>query len=583
MISTLRIRLLGAIVAATLALTMPLAIAGGDHDHGIVKTAPAGPSSPRFVAESEAFELVGILKDGRLIVFLDRRSDTSPVVDAKIELTVDGQTGVAEPQADGTYVYSSAVLDKPGEHEVIATISAAGGNDLLVGTLKEPAGHGHDHGDRYGHDHSIHHQDDAHPGTSLPAPIAEALEHAGIPTGDIERKIGSAPVLAGLGLAVGLLIGGFARRRTGLVAGLIGLLFVVSAGAVWAGPGHDHGGGGASSASGDGPRRLPDGELFLPKPTQRLLNIRTHVLKSETAHIATKLIGRVISDPNRSGLVQSTIGGRIKAVEGGLPVLGQPVKAGEILAYVEPAFAPIDASDVLQTAGDLEQRIALLKARIARQQRLVDRQVASRANLKDLEIELEGLRVRRKQLREARNQPEPLRAPVDGVITEVRIAAGQVVSSADTLFHVIDPSSLWVEAISYDPAIRIVGASARARTVDGALFDLKFVGRSRALQQQATVLQFRLENPNESLNIGSPVRVMVDTGEPISGLIIPRNAIAQAPNGQMVAFKRLEPERYLPKAVRFEDIDGARVHVLTGLEPGDQIIVRNAPLVNQIR
>ncbi len=583
MISTLRIRLLGAIVAATLPLTMPLAIAGPGHDHGIVKTALAGPSSPRFVTESEAFELVGILKDRRLIVFLDRRSDTSPIVDAKIELIVGGQTGVAEPQADGTYVFSSAVLDKPGEHEVIATISTAGANDLLVGTLKEPTAHGHYHGDSYDHDHSIHHENDAHSGPSIPAPIAEALEHAGIPTGDIERKIGSTPVLAGLGLAVGLLIGGFVRRRTGLVAGLIGLLFVVSAGAVWAGPGHDHGGGGSSSASGDGPRRLPDGELFLPKPSQRLLNIRTRVLKTETAHVATKLIGRVISDPNRSGLVQSTIGGRIKAVDGGLPVLGQSVKAGEILAYVEPAFAPIDASDVLQTAGDLEQRIALLKARIARQQRLVDRQVASRANLKDLEIELEGLRVRRKQLREARNQPEPLKAPVDGVITEVRIAAGQVVSSADTLFHVIDPSSLWVEAISYDPAIRIVGASARARTVDGALFNLQFVGRSRALQQQATVLQFRLENPSESLNIGSPVRVMVDTGEPITGLIIPRNAIAQAPNGQMVAFKRLEPERYLPKAVRFEDIDGTRVHVLTGLEPGDQIIVRNAPLVNQIR
>lgn len=583
MISTLRICLRGAIFAVTLALTMPLAVADPGHDHGIVKTAPAGPSSPRIVTESEDYELVGILRDGRLVVFLDRRSDTSPVVDAKIELIVDGQTGVAEPQADGTYVFSSPVLNKPGEREVIATISAATGDDLLLGTLKEPTSHGPDHGDHYDHDHSIHHQDDTNSGNSIPAPIAVTLEQAGIPTGDIERKFRSAPVLAGVALAAGLLIGGLVRRRTGLLAGLIAMLVVVGAGAVWAGPGHDHGGGGSTSARGDGPRRLPDGELFLPKPTQRLLNIRTRVLSNDTAHVATKLIGRVISDPNRSGLVQSTIGGRIKAVDGGLPVLGQAVKAGEILALVEPAFAPIDASDVLQTAGDLEQRIALLKARIARLQRLVDRQVASRANLKDLEIELEGLRARRKQLREARNQPEPLRAPVDGVITEVRVAAGQVVNSADTLFHVIDPSSLWVEAISYDPAIRIVGASARAQSVDNALFNLQFVGRSRALQQQATVLQFRLENPSESLNIGSPVRVMVDTGEPITGLIVPRNAIAQAPNGQMVAFKRLEPERYLPKAVRFEDIDGARVHVLTGLEPGDQIIVRNAPLVNQIR
>ena len=103
------------------------------------------------------------------------------------------------------------------------------------------------------------------------------------------------------------------------------------------------------------------------------------------------------------------------------------------------------------------------------------------------------------------------------------------------------------------------------------------------MQQQATVLQFRVDNPTEVLNIGSPVKVLIEKGEPVTGLIIPRSAVAQAPNGQSVAFKRLEPERYLPSAVRIEDLDGERVHVTAGLKPGDQIIVKGAPLVNQIR
>ncbi len=112
---------------------------------------------------------------------------------------------------------------------------------------------------------------------------------------------------------------------------------------------------------------------------------------------------------------------------------------------------------------------------------------------------------------------------------------------------------------------------------------MSFVGRSRALQQQATILQFRITAPPDSLNIATPVKVLIETGRTASGLIIPKNAVAQAPNGQMVVFKRLEPERYQPTAVRFEDIDGERVHVIGGLAPGDRIIVRNAPLVNQIR
>jgi len=126
---------------------------------------------------------------------------------------------------------------------------------------------------------------------------------------------------------------------------------VIGAGVALAGPGHDHGEAGATAAQGDAPRRLPDGELFLPKPTQRLLNIRTRVLKPEIALSTDRLIGRVIADPNRSGLVQSTIGGRIRATDDGLPILGQRVKKGQILAFVEPAFAPIDVSDVRQTKG----------------------------------------------------------------------------------------------------------------------------------------------------------------------------------------------------------------------------------------
>jgi hypothetical protein len=35
----------------------------------------------------------------------------------------------------------------------------------------------------------------------------------------------------------------------------------------------------------------------------------------------------------------------------------------------------------------------------------------------------------------------------------VRVVAGQVVTSTDTLFNIVDPKSLWVEAISFDPRI----------------------------------------------------------------------------------------------------------------------------------
>lgn len=575
---------LAALLTLAVMTAIPAAVmAGPGHDHGPEPAVAAGPSSPRIVAVSETYELVGILKDGTLTVYLDRLADTSPVTDAAIEMTVGGETALAAPQPDGTYTFASPVLARHGEHEVIVSIVEGERSDLLIGTLKNTPQHGHAHGDEYDHDHADHHRDDAKGGA--PTAEGESKPHSGLPItfDELRDRLSNPPLLAGFGLFLGVLVGALVRGRSGVMFGVIGLLAVLGAGAAWAGPGHDHGGGGATAIQGDAPRRLPDGELFLPKPTQRLLAIRTTVLATETARSADRLIGRVIADPNRSGLVQSTIGGRILTAPEGLPALGQRVKKGQVLAFVEPGFAPIDASDVRQTAGDLEQRIAVLDARIARQRRLVDKGVVNAASLEDLEIERDGLKARRKELTKARSEPEELVAPVDGVIADVRVVAGQVVTTADTLFNILDPKSLWVEAISFDPRLDPVGIKARARTSDGELFDLTFIGRSRALQQQATVLQFRVDKPSEALSIGSPVKVLIDRGDPVTGLILPRSAVAQAPNGQLVAFKRLEPERYLPVAVRTTDLDGERVVATAGLKPGDQIIVKGAPLVNQIR
>lgn len=438
----------------------------------------------------------------------------------------------------------------------------------------------------FGHEHADHHASDGKAvETALPSPVLEALTRAGLTPADIERKLSNPAFLAALAMTFGILLGALVRGKTAIAIGVVGLVAVFGAGAAWAGPGHDHGDdhGGAASANGGAPRRMADGAVFLPKPTQRLLNIRTRVLLPETARASARLIGRVIADPNRAGLVQSTIAGRIRPTEDGFPTLGQKVEAGQILAHVEPAFAPIDASDVRQTAGDLRQKITLIQARIRRQQRLVDRDVAGRANLEDLTIELEGLQARYAELKSDRSRPEVLKAPVSGVIAEVRAVSGQVVDSGETLFHVLDPGSLWVEAISYDPGLAVQENGVTAVSEDGESYGLTFVGRSRALQQQAVRLQFRIDKPSETLHIGSPLKVLVETGSPVEGLILPRAAIAQAANGQMVAFKRLSPERYEPKAIRFETVDVDRVHVTGGLSPGDQVVVRGAPLVNQIR
>ena len=88
------------------------------------------------------------------------------------------------------------------------------------------------------------------------------------------------------------------------------LLFASLVTSAQAGADHAHGDSPQAMAT-DAPRRLPSGDVFLAKPTQRKLGIRTSQVTTAEHARAFELNGRVISDPNAGGRVQSTQAGRL--------------------------------------------------------------------------------------------------------------------------------------------------------------------------------------------------------------------------------------------------------------------------------
>ncbi len=547
-------------VAAAVLLATARAPAHEGHDHGPPPPAAASPASPRVVATSEKYQLVGIVEGEVLVVYLDRAEDNAPVTGATIEVALDGEAFKAELQEKtGTYEVTAPGLRKPGSHEVLVTLSEGGAHDLLVGTLVIPppaanTGNG---------------------GAGLRRIVAEAL--AALPGGR------TAVSFAGL-LLLGVAAGGalLSGRRKLLILPAVVLGVILASAVAWAHDGHDHGPD-MSASTGNSPSRRADGSLFVPKPTQRLLEIRTTVVKIETRPRTVRFHGRVVPDPNRSGVVQSTLQGRYEAPEGGVPPLGTRVKAGDLLGRVAPAFNFIDSSDMAQTLGTLDQEIALNRRKLARQEQLLASNVVTRAVVEDTRILLEGLEQRRRDLLAAKARPEDLRAPVDGVVAAARVVAGQVVGPSDQLFQIIDPTRLLVEAFVFDQLNPDAVVTAIASIDGNAAIKLKFIGRSRTLQQQYTLLQFQILEPSLLLNAGTPATVIAATGERVTGIVLPRSALAQAPSGQTVVFSHKEPEVFLPRTVRVEPFDGDNVLVTAGIAAGERIVVRNALLLSQVR
>ncbi|GJD98749.1 efflux RND transporter periplasmic adaptor subunit [Methylobacterium isbiliense] len=579
------------IAAALRALTVTLALVAGPayahegHDHGAPPPPVSKTIAPRGEAVSAAFELVAVPRDGTLSLYLDRFQTGEPIPDATLEVDTPKGTVAAQAKEPGVYRLPAPWLNKPGQYDMMVTVTAGSDVDVLPIALTIP--------------------DPAATPAAAPAPIgatqaigASVTQAVPALIHDIKERVSRAdPVLlavAGgsflLGILVMLAVRG--RRRVPVIAVLAITATVLLSASAFAYGGEEHDDKSVQGAAltlptrGAAPtdlaQRLPDGSVFVPKPTQRLLGLRTVMTEVGTFHRTIGLPGRIIPNPNASGVVQSSVGGRLSPPQNGqFPRLGTPVKTGDVLAYVTPPVARVDVSDMRQRQGELDQQIAIVQRRVERYQKLAPNGAVSQVQLEEAQDELKGLKDRRAALDKIRLEPEALVAPVDGVVAEAAAVAGQMANPGAMVFQIVDPTSLWVEALSFDA---LGGAeNATARMADGRTLPLTYRGSGLADRNQAIPVQFAITSDTRGLRVGQFVTVQAATSSELHGLALPRAAVVRTSNGQDVVYEHTTAERYEARQVRVTPLDGNRVLIAAGLGAGKRVVTQGAELLDQVR
>lgn len=360
---------------------------------------------------------------------------------------------------------------------------------------------------------------------------------------------------------------------------------------------HSHSPAPLAQATGEQPRRLSDGSLYIPKSAQQLWQLRTSLVKAATLSQQIELQGKVIVDPAFAGFVEAAQLGVLNAGPDGWPTLGQSVQAGQVLAYLQPVDTTLDRSNQQALLAELDAQIALAKDRVQRFSTLGA--LVPRNELTTAQIELKGLQARRSFAAKGTGGGIAVVAPVAGVVSTVFKQSGQVVDSRDALFQIIDPAQLLVEALAY-PALPAHGglnltadshASARfpaaAESQDSHSFSLSFRGKSLQLQQQAQPLWFSIDNSKPAatldLTVGQPLLVEVATGNQINGMTVPRSALQKLDNGETAVWVHQAAERFIAQKVRVEPYSASEVVVVSGLHDGDRVVVQAASLLAQVR
>lgn len=337
----------------------------------------------------------------------------------------------------------------------------------------------------------------------------------------------------------------------------------------------------AAKPLGSGPQRLPDGNVFLPKPAQRQLGIRTRVVERAALSRSVELSGRVVMDPNAGGLVQPMNAGRVEPGPRGLPDPGQRVTKGEVLAWVRPSTAPLERAGQAAQLAELRAARALAERRAARLRDLAD--TVPRKEIDAAESELHSLTERIGAVGAGLDAREALVAPVSGVVASAAAVAGQVVDARELVFEIVDPSRLRIEALAYDAALAAdIGGASLA--VGDHRVPLVFLGAARSLREQALPLSFRAQGAAlAGLAIGQPVRVFLQSKRTVAGIAVPAAALVKSASNQTTVWVKTAAERFAPRSVTIEPLDGVEAAVTSGLAPGDRVVVRGSVLLNQVR
>lgn len=360
--------------------------------------------------------------------------------------------------------------------------------------------------------------------------------------------------------------------------GPLAALLLGFSGLVFAHGGEDHSHDApAPLVSGDTPSRLADGSVFLPKATQRQLGLRTQ-LAQVAAHAATlELNGRVIADPQAGGKVQATQSGRIELSP--KAVLGRRVARGEVLATLRPLVGGLERGGQQAQLAEWAARIEAGERRLARLEQLEG--IVPAREIEAARIELQGLRASRAALGGSLGA-EQLRAPVAGVVAAVNVVAGQVVEARETLFEIVDPNRLAVEALAYDPGLA-AGLGEASAAVPGGELKLAYLGAGQVLREGALPVLFRIVANKVPVAVGQPLKVLARTRASREGVAVPSDAVIRDAGGNAQVWLHVGAERFLPRAVKTAPLDATSLLVLEGLAAGERVVVRSAGALARVR
>jgi membrane fusion protein (multidrug efflux system) len=283
-----------------------------------------------------------------------------------------------------------------------------------------------------------------------------------------------------------------------------------------------------------------------------------------------------------SATISAKLAGRIEEV---MVQEGQQVKAGDPLAKLEST----ELANSVRTAQD-----AVNKAKVnydvaakdyERYQTLFDQGATSQQTLDSAEAKK---RIAQSDLSSAVNSQSDaeqqygygvITAPVDGVVANVTVTVGQVVSPGAALMTVQDISQVYAVVNVEQKDLGMVKQGQPADVTVDTYPDKVFAGTVEMINPEAGSnnrmfrTKVKVDNTDGALKSGMFSKIQLVTGDSVQVLTIPQAAIIQKQGIYYVFI--VDNDKVTRRQVEVGATSGDGIEIKSGLQPGDKLAVSN--------
>lgn len=295
--------------------------------------------------------------------------------------------------------------------------------------------------------------------------------------------------------------------------------------------------------------------------------------------------GSITYDANRVSHIGARTPGRVVSMRADL---GARVRAGQVLAILESP----DVGQIRAQEREAEALMAIARENYARERRLEQQGISSRKELLDAEADL------RRAEASQRSAEERLRvlgaghgvggqfaivSPFGGAVVARDVSLGEMAEPTDTLFTVADLSRVWIELDVFERDLERVREGQQVQVTTDAYPNRTFPGRivyvADVLDPAKRTARARVEipNPGQLLKPGMFARANIAVQGGPSLAVVPQEAVQEL-EGKTVVFvpgPGVGAFRATPVTVG-ERLDGGRVVIRSGLQPGARVVVAGA-------